>query len=163
MLKMPELIRLNDHNGNWEVYLNIIYDCFKNDFIDRKLFFKGIKLGLKKHPKFQDKEATFWHFITEGNVEEKRNPEMRRCERIKWPRCIIENCENNEIKIWENERKKKFNICLCYGDWEYLVILRKGNGYIIPWTAYPIIQNHRKRKIKGEYKKFLKKQTPPQK
>ncbi|MNH30689.1 hypothetical protein D3C79_909980 [compost metagenome] len=44
------------------------------------------RLGLKRHPVIQGKEATFWHMISEGNDEAERLPDLRRCERIRWPR-----------------------------------------------------------------------------
>lgn len=34
------------------------------------------------------KEATFWHMIQEGRIEEDRTPDIRRCERIRWPKPI---------------------------------------------------------------------------
>ncbi len=157
MLKMPELIKLNDHGGNWDIYLNAIYNCFKNDFIDRELFFKGVKLGLKKHPKFKDKEATFWHLITEGKIENERIPDMRRCERIKWPRCVIENSEHDSIKIWKRKKNNDMRIYLCYGSWDYLVVLSDRKGYLLPWTAFVVKYSHTKKKLKREYFEFIKK------
>lgn len=155
MLKLPDLIKLNDYGGDWDKYLNVIYQIFVNDFIKTKPKFQNQNLQLKRHPLFQDKEATFWHFITEGKSEEQRLPDMRRCERIGWPRPIIENSNDESIKIWENTRKKETRICLCYGNWEYLVVLSKRKNYILPWTAYPITRSHAKNKIIREYNKYI--------
>jgi len=49
----------------------------------------GKRLGLKRHPMTQNKEATFWHMIQEGSVESERIPDIRRCERIRWPRPSV--------------------------------------------------------------------------
>lgn len=154
MLKLPELICLNDYNGDWEKYLEAIYNCFKKDFINSRPQFNKIKISLKKHPLLNGKEATFWHLISEGKDEQKRIPEMRRCERIKWPRPIIENHQSDNIKYWENKRSSEERICLCFGDWEYLVVLSKRKGYTLIWTAYPITEKHTKRKLKKEYGKY---------
>lgn len=56
---------------------------FYLDFLDSKPVFQGRRLGLKRHPLSQGKEATFWHMISEGTTEEKRTPDFRRCERIR--------------------------------------------------------------------------------
>jgi len=154
MLKLPDLILFG---GDWEQYENILYDYFKEDFIiNRPKEFRGLRIGLKKYPTFKDKEATFWHFITEGKDELKRAPDFRRCERIRWPKPIIENNTADEIKVWENTRNSKTNICLCYGDWEYLVVLRKLKNYVLPWTAYYPYTEHTKLRWKKEYEKFCK-------
>jgi len=156
MLKMPELIKLNDYNGDWEKYLDAIYQVFVNDFVKNRPAFRRQTLRLKRHPMLKGKEATFWHLISEGDNEADRIPDMRRCERIGWPRPIIENSEEENIKFWENIRKRESRICLCYGDWEYLVVLAKRKNYILPWTAYPITKKHAKRKAINEYNKYIR-------
>jgi len=121
MIKLPDLILFEKYNGIWEDYEEALYSFFKEDFIDnRPKKFRGLRVGLKKYPKFKNKEATFWHFITEGKDELKRNPDIRRCERIRWPKPIIENNEDESIKIWENIRGSKNNICLCYSDSSFI-------------------------------------------
>lgn len=154
MLKLPGLIKLEDYSGNWEKYLEVLYDCFKKDFVKKKTFYDNECIRFKKHPELNGKEATFWHLISEGGSEEQKVPDLRRCERIKWPKPIIEYKDYQEIKLWENNRKSDINICLCFGDWEYLVVLRRRKGYILLWTAYPISYNHTKRKLQKEYRKY---------
>jgi len=85
---------------------------------------------------------------------------LRRCERIRWPKPIIEHSDKVGIKIWENIRHKKkgiqHSICIWFKDAEYLVILRKRSSYILFWTAYPVAENHRKRKLEKEYQEYKK-------
>lgn len=38
----------------------------------------------------------------------------------------------------------------------YVVILRKGNGYLLPWTAYIIEYEWRKQKFVREYEEYIK-------
>lgn len=156
MLKLPDLIKLNNYNGDWDKYLDAIYQIFTNDFIKSKPRYKKQELRLKRYPLLEGKEATFWHLISDGECEEKKIPDMRRCERIGWPRPIIDNCDDKNIKVWENTRKKETRICLCYGDWEYLVVLAKRANYILPWTAYPVTRDHTKKKIINDYSKYIK-------
>ena len=157
MISLPDLILLDEHGGDWNKYLGVLYQFFCSDFIKNKTMYNGRKLGLKKYPKLNGKEATFWHIISEGKYEDQKIPEMRRCERIRWPKVIIENNNDTSIKVWKNNRGNETNICLCYGNWEYIVILRERPKYTLFWTAYPLKYSHTKRKMKKEYEKFIKK------
>jgi len=149
-------------SGNWERYLEVIYDYFKQDFIESKPRFKGRKLGLKKHPLEKGKEATFWHFISERRQEDERLPDLRRCERIRWPKPIIEHANKYApIKIWENKRGNETRILLWLEKQEYIVVLAERKGYLIPWTAYMVIEEHRKRKLQKEYETFINANAAP--
>ena len=105
-LELPELIELSEYGGDFANYLEAVYELFKRDFVEQKPSFRGIKLGLKKHPLYKDKEATFWHITSEGSNEEERLPDLRRLERIKWPAVMINNSEHPYLKVWENTRGK---------------------------------------------------------
>lgn len=142
--------------GNWEKYLDVLYGYFKQDFIDSKPAFRGRRLGLKKHPLNQGKEATFWHFIQEGSNEDDRIPDLRRCERIRWPRPVIENADKPDLKVWGNTRRGEKRILLWLEKQDYLVILAERNGYLLPWTAYLVAEEHRKKKLQREYEPFKK-------
>ena len=151
---LPPLVLFSDHGGDWESYLEAIYDHFKQDFIDSKPVFQGRRLGLKRHPLTLGKEATFWHMIQEGVVEEQRTPDFRRCERIRWPRPIIEHDTDDAVKVWENQRRGEKRICLWFEQENYLVILADRGKYILPWTAYLVEQPHRQRKLQKEYEAY---------
>ena len=158
---LPPIVPFSDYEGNWERYLDALYSYFKQDFVDNIPLFKGRRLGLKKHPLAQGKEATFWHFISEGDQENNRLPDLRRCERIRWPKPIIENSEDVVIKLWENKRKNEKRILLWLENREYLVVLAERKGYLLPWTAYVVTEEHRKRKLQKEYKGFKKANAVP--
>jgi hypothetical protein len=149
---LPALVLFGDYDGQWEAYLDTVYAFFKADFVDRKPSFQGRRLGLKRHPVARGKEATFWHMIQEGSIEEERTPDFRRCERIRWPRPIIEN--DAAVKVWRNKRGREERVCLWYEQESYLVILADRGEYILPWTAYPVEQPHRQRKLQREYEEY---------
>jgi hypothetical protein len=156
---LPPLVLLEEAHGNWEEYLEHVYQYFKTDFVDSKPFFKGKKLALKRYPLSKGKEATFWHFVSEGQQEEDRLPDLRRCERIRWPRPIIEHPDDDSIKIWENRLNNEIRICLWLKSSEYLVVLADRKGYILPWTAYPVTREHSKRKLQKAYEKYWQGKT----
>jgi hypothetical protein len=155
---LPPLVLFNDYGGNWDAYLDAIYAWFKQDFIDSKPVFQGRRLGLKRHPMTHGKEATFWHMIQEGEVENDRTPDFRRCERIRWPRPIIVHNGDSAIKIWRNQRGNEVRVCLWFAQENYLVILADRGDYILPWTAYLVEQPHRQRKLQREYEDYCKRE-----
>ena len=156
---LPPLVLFNDFGGNWETYMEAIYSFFKQDFIDNKPVFQGRRLGLKRLPMTHGKEATFWHMIQAGVVEEDRIPDFRRCERIRWPKPIIEHDDDPAIKIWSNRRGRDNRVCLWLIRENYLVILADRGDYILPWTAYLVEQPHRQRKLMQEYEAYWRKES----
>jgi hypothetical protein len=153
---LPPLVLFSDYGGDWQVYLDAIYNYFRQDFVDSKPVFQGRRLGLKRHPLAHGKEATFWHMIQEGAVEEDRTPDFRRCERIRWPKPIIEHDTDNVIKVWANQRQGDKRICLWFEQENYLVVLADRGNYILPWTAYLVEQPHRQRKLQREYEEYCR-------
>jgi hypothetical protein len=148
---LPTLVLFEAFEGDWDRYLAALYAFFRQDFIDTSPSFNGVKLSLKRHPVIQNKEATFWHIISEGDAEADRLPDMRRCERIRWPRPVIEHSSEAVVKVWKNKRNKETRVCLWLEDAEYLVILAERRGYTLLWTAFPVTREHRKRKLLKEY------------
>ncbi|RJO59889.1 hypothetical protein C4544_07530 [candidate division WS5 bacterium] len=153
---LPEIEPFEKYGGDWDKYLDALHTFFKNDFIDSKPCFRGRRLGLKKHPLEKGKEATFWHLISEGKVEKERTPDLRRCERIRWPRPVIENDIDPAVKVWENKRKTETRILLWLEQEEYLVVLADRKEYILPWTAYMVTKDHQKIKLEREYQQYKK-------
>jgi len=153
---LPPLVSFSDHGGEWERYLEAIYDYFRQDFVEDKPVFRGRRLGLKRHPMTKGKEATFWHMIQQGDSEEDRIPDLRRCERIRWPRPIIEHDDDRAIKVWWNQCRGEKRICLWFERENYLVVLADRGKYILPWTAYLVEQPHRQRKLQREYEEYCR-------
>jgi hypothetical protein len=153
---LPPLVLFSDYSGDWDPYLDAVYAFFRADFVDDKPFFQGRRLGLKRYPEARGKEATFWHMIQEGSIEDERTPDFRRCERIRWPRPIIENDTDVAIKVWRNKRKGEERICLWFEQDSYLVILADRGKYILPWTAYPVEREPQRRKLQKEYEEYCR-------
>src|SRR5580765_4755354 len=102
---LPSLVLMEDYQNNWDQYLEAIYQYFRQDFVTSKPYFEGKHFALKRHPIIKGKEATFWHIISEGQVESERLPDLRRCERIRWPCAIIEASKDGLTKCWRTNRK----------------------------------------------------------
>jgi hypothetical protein len=158
---LPPLIRIVDFDNKMPAYIEAVYVCFKKDFVDSRPEFRGIRLGLKKHPQQNGKEATFWHLITEGEREEDRTIAINRCERIGWPAPVIRHSEDAEIRCWTNRRSSETRILIWLVADDYLVVLTERKGYILPWTAYTLTYGNTKRKLEKEYEAYKKARGSP--
>lgn len=153
---LPLLVLFSDFDGDWDRYLSALYAWFKQDFIDSKPAFQGKRLGLKRYPLTHGKEATFWHMIQEGEVEEERTPDFRRCERIRWPKPVIQNSEDPQVKWWVSVKRNENRIHIWLEDNDYIVVLADRKGFLIPWTAFLVTREHTKRKLRREYEAYWK-------
>lgn len=143
-------------------YENKLYEIFLNLYEQNGMFYKNIPVKMKHYPPDYGEKSGFYHLICENyqhtGDESDRKPNLKRCERIKWPIKIINNCSEtcNNLLIWENERHGKQNILLFCPELDYLVVLSKRNDYVLLTTAYPVEYSHRKNKLIKEYKEYHK-------
>lgn len=154
---LPDLVELAVSGGDWDLYLQVIHSVFRRDFVDRsRPDFRGRRLGLKKHPVVNGLEATFWHLISEGKGEDDRNPDLRRCERIGWPRPIIEAVDQlRGLRCWATSRRGERRWVLALEDFSYIVVLADRGEYLLPWTAYPIEYAHERRKLSQQHQSWI--------
>lgn len=158
ILKLPDKILFSSYS-NINDFGEAVYQIFKKDFVDTKPTFRGIRLGLKKHPLIEGKEYTFYHFTTTGNDENNRIPDIKRMERITFPRPMIDNSEHSYLKVWRNKRGSKKRILIFHEAERYLIILDDRGDFILPWTAYYIEYNNRKIKLLKEYEAYKNAET----
>lgn len=147
---LPKLMLLAAYDGQWHAYLNAIYQVFRQDFVQNKPRYPNKRFALKRFPMSKGKEASFWHLIQEGSVEEDRIPDLRRCERIRWPRPMIEAIQSKQVRVWRNVRGKNERVVIATGDFSYVVILDDRDNYVLLWTAYCVEQAHRRAKLQRE-------------
>lgn len=152
---LPELVTLSAHGGDFHRFIEALYDLFRVDFIDSSPTVPGRRWSLKRHPMMDGKEATFWHITSEGSTEEERIPELRRSERIRWPRPMIDALTSGSFHCWVQKRKAEKRIVLAVADFSYVVILADRGTYIMLWTAYYVEYNHSRRKKQKEYEGYV--------
>lgn len=148
---LPALVRLADYDGDWDRYLEATYEVYRRDFVFSRPVFEGERLALKRHPVDRGKDATFWHIVSSGPIEDDRLPDLRRFERIGWPRAIIANVSDPAVLVWENVRRSDRRVCLWLPAADYLVVLAKRPTYTLLWTAYPTDRAHTRSKLRKEY------------
>jgi hypothetical protein len=153
---LPDLVRLSDHGGDWDRYLGATYEIYRQDFEVSRPTFEGRPLAAKRHPISRGKEATFWHIVSSGPIEEERLPDLRRFERIRWPRAIIDHASEPAVLVWETLRRRDRRVCLWLESTDYLVVLARRSGYDLLWTAYPVDRDHTRRKLRKDYERAQK-------
>lgn len=155
---LPSKICLNEYAGNYQAYIDAVYEIFKIDFIDSRPSFGSHSLGLKFHSFFQDRAYTFYHMTHTGDVENERIPDLRRCECMPWGKPTVENVIPYSLKFWDQKRNGKYRICIWLeteDDVDYIFILDVRKTYILPWTAFVLEYSHAKRKKEKEYNTWL--------
>lgn len=152
----------------YSAYEDALYELFCSVYESGSICFRQVEVKMKHYPPDYDERSGFYHLICE-NYDEKdessRLPNLRRCERIKWPKYIIENCEESKCKdllVWPNTRKGKKNILLYCVSLDYLVVLGVRNGYYLLTTAYPVTRYDTRKGLLKEYAKYKQMTLPSQ-
>jgi hypothetical protein len=157
---LPPLVYLEDAGGSWETYLGTLYGWFRRDFVESKPGWPGKRVGLKRYPLEQGKEATFWHFISEGQTEAERTIDVRRCECIRWPRPTIEAyigsrpVAGSRVVWWRNQRRNEWRYVIALPDFSYLVVMADRGEYVLPWTQYVVERERQREKYRKEYQTY---------
>jgi len=158
-LSFPELLFLEDFGGDFNAYFKSVYLVFENHFIKSNPYFNGIRVGAQKFPLVDGIHRTFYHVTHEGEDEGNREPDMRRMERIRFPKFIITTCPHAELLIWKNQRGRDTRVLILNEVEGYLIVLTERNGYNLLWTAYYLEYEHQVRKKKKEYEAYKKAKT----
>ncbi len=153
-LAFPDLLYLSDHGGNIQNYFKEVYAVFEADFIKSNALFHGTRVTAQKFPMVDGIHRTFYHITHEGLDENNRKPDIRRMERIKFPKFCIESCPHHELLIWKNQRGRDTRILIFNEDEGYITVLTERPGYFLLWTSYLVEQNHKKRKLIKEYEAY---------
>jgi hypothetical protein len=150
-LTLPELILFENYQGNFALYDDAVYSVFRNDFVVNRPVFQNKRLALKAHPLIDGKEYTYYHFTHSGDVETERTPDIRRMERIGFPKPIIDFSDDQDVKVWRNQRGRNERILILHEKERYLVVLEDRQNYILPWTAYLIDYDRQLQKLLAEH------------
>ena len=159
VLVFPDLIELSDYAGNFENYFKAVYAVFETDFIKTQPKYEGLKVAVRKYPEVDGLHRTFYHITHEGEDENNRQPEIRRMERIRFPKFMIDNNTHVETLIWKNKRGKDIRIVLFNKAENYIVILTDRTSYYMFITAYFVENEHRKKSLLKEYEAYIKAKT----
>lgn len=148
---LPELFPFH---GEWSRYEEELYAIYLETIVRSGLKFGGVPVRSRFVPPTKNKGYSFWHLISEGEIEEERIPDIRRCERIRWVAWLIKNATNhNDLSWWENTRRGNTHIVIWHEQEDFAVVLAKRTGYVLLKTAYWVKQ-HRRKDFEREREEF---------
>ena len=162
---LPKL-EYKDPLQDFRVYEDYLYLIFKSDFIDSHPYFRGLRVSVRRQKEESDgKWAGFFHITS---VEDKNSGErvvdLRRCERIRFPRKTIEHYDScpfchyqscDKPLTWTERKRGKCRFYILIESERYLVVLEphQEKGYCMLVTAYYVDQEHSYEKLLKQYKK----------
>lgn len=163
---LPDLMLLEHSGGDWIRHVERLHQQFVADFVESKPAWPGKDVRLKRHPEHDGKSATFWHLISEGSTEADRTPDMRRCERIAWPRPIMEEFDDAvpattpcRILWWTELRGTETRYHLAADDFSYVVVVADRRDFVLPWTAYCVEHAYRREKLRKKWRDFWRRKS----
>jgi len=150
----PDLVPFSAFGGDWRAYEEALYDIFLREIAGGGPRFQGLRVNCRRIPEAGGRWASFWHLVQEGRIEDDRMPDLRRCERIRWVRWVIERADSHpDIGRWQNTRGTEINSLLWYRE-EYLVVLAQRRDYWLLRTAYCTVQTGRVAQLRRERDAF---------
>ncbi len=157
---LPDLIVFSGKGFEIGEYFDFLYDYFKKDFIDEEPILKAKRVKIRSMPPSEGKEGMFWYLTHDhphGYTRDERwIPNLRRCERIRWIRALIEALEYGaeEVVYWYKQFGREQRLHIALEDFSYFVVLTERESYFVLWTAFPADRRttvDRKRREYGEY------------
>ena len=163
---LPAALRYSDFDGDYDRFLVAVYEVFERDFNQSKPHYHNRPITYDS--RIEDgKEAAFWHITSSFDPSTgNRELDLRRAERIPWPKPMIENCTDKAISVWRNERIRgkganQTRILIWLERLDYLVVLAEMKRLTVLITAYCTDSNHQRRKLRKERDEYYEMQKPP--
>ena len=160
---LPEELRYDDYKGDWNKFLEAVYGVFERDFKHSCPRYKGFLLVYDSRLE-AGKEMAFWHLIQRHDCRaQDRIPDLRRCERIPWPKPIIENSVDTRVSVWGKRIKREIRTHIWLEALDYIVVLYEKPRVVVLVTAYCTDIESQRRKLRKDREKFIEMQKPPRK
>jgi hypothetical protein len=151
---IPDLVFQNV-GEDYPSYENRLYVVFQHDFIQSHPHYEGLQVSARRVREETDgKWAGFIHLTSvEDYGTHERIPDPRRCERIKYPRSVIDfykccpDCSYSTCEkplVWSEKWKNRTRIHILVRCERYLVILEPhlDKHYCMLVTAYYLDHEH---------------------
>jgi hypothetical protein len=158
-LVFPDLIYFEDFQGDFKNYFDRVYQIFSAHFLKYNPNFQGVKVTAPRYPEVDGLSRTFYHITHQGDDEQNREPDIRRMERIRFPKFMIEIHPHAELLVWEKEIGRDTRIHILNVAESYLLVLNKRKDYLLLWTAFYIEQSHTLRRKLKEFETYKKAKT----
>lgn len=164
-MNLPSLVLFEDYKNDYELYIDKVYSHFQTDFLYSYPIFRydPSEIHINSRPYEKDKEFTFWHIVSEGKTEEERTINIRRCERICFPKFLIENYDSVCCKIWEKDvlakKSREKRIHISNEDFSFIIVLSKLNKSSPIFkrtliTAFYVEREYQRKKYESDYLRY---------
>jgi len=163
---LPDALRYSDFDGDWARFLAAVYQVFERDFKQSRPSYEG-RIVVHDARVEDGKEAGFWHMTCRYEARtHAREVDLRRCERIPWPRPMIEHSTDRSLSVWKTERKKsgsprQIRVLIWLESLDYVVVLAERPRAMILVTAYCTDIESHKDKLRKERDEYYERQKPP--
>lgn len=151
---LPQLVGVCEPLSlQWAGCEDILYNHFLNDFVSNAPTSAGGKpIRVHQSPETNGRHRTFWHLISRGlGPEALRNIRKERCERIRWPRAIIQNAASGDVAKWRSTHDGKERILLAIEEFSYIVVLESERTALTLVTAYDVDKRRRRKSLAREH------------
>jgi hypothetical protein len=163
---LPDALQYADFHGDWGEFLATVYQIFERDFKQSRPSYEG--KTVVHDTRIEDgKEVGFWHITCRYEARtHARETDLRRCERIPWPRPMIEHSTDRSLSVRKNKRKKpgsprQTRVLIWLENLDYLVVLAERPKAMILVTAYCTDIESHKEKLRKERGGYGERQKPP--
>lgn len=162
---VPNLEYYDDYNS-WNEYEDALYAIFQHDFLDSYPQFENTRVNVRHYPIEYGKEDAFFHTTCKDyRGQGERDPDFRRCERIRWIRAFIENyncdaslCEECDgVKVWREPFKSRTRVHILLEEERYVVILEEREKYFLLITAFYLDYDNALQKQLKHYEQYKQK------
>lgn len=150
-------------------YEDRIYEIFRRDFIDSHPEYEGMRVSVRRQQEESDgKWAGFFHITSVEDKETgERVADLRRCERVRYPRKTIDHYDNcpecgyricEKPLVWWFRKARRNRVHILIEPERYLVVLEPHpeKDYCMLVTAYYVDRDHSYRKLIRQYNDALK-------
>ncbi|WP_146087738.1 hypothetical protein [Rathayibacter sp. AY1D7] len=153
----------DDFGGDFTAMLADCYAQYEADFLNSSPSWPidGKRFAIKRQPLVEGQCHTYWHIISEGDDEETRSPVLARCERVGWPRELLNEfaavhpaASSDRVCWWAVKRGSELRFNIALADFSYLVVVADRGDYVLLWTAFPIEHSNRRRKLQRQFDEY---------
>lgn len=151
---LPQLVQVDP----WGVgTFDLLYQEFVTGLKNEPPYLEGSPVWC--FPEMEDgKEKIFWHLThREDEATTDRLPDLRRCERIRWVRWLIENCRDDKVLFWDyKESNGQIHTYLWLKEEKFVVILKKyPNNSRRLVTSYYVDKPKKEQTFMSKYKRKI--------
>lgn len=165
---LPGFVDMGDF-PDWASYEDELYRIFRETVVEGSPEFGGLPVRIRRHPMEYGREEAFWHVTCQDYAKDgQRLPDIRRCERVRWVRAFIDNCECARpeclecagMMMWSAAFGSKRRVKILLEEERYVVILEPRGEYVLLITAYYVDHDHSLRKLVKEYEREKQRRAP---